>query len=144
MAYRYLSYKPRTTREMINYLNRKKVNEEEIQTIIKHLTDKDFINDETYSEWYIKNRIKFNPKSTFALRYELKQKGISTEICDSLLAGLDDLELANKTITKKLNSWKHLNPDIFKKKMINHLKYRGFNSDICMRLYKQYKPEEGS
>ena len=136
MAYRYLSYKPRSVNEMRKYLHNKKASREQIESIIGTLTEKEFLDDCRFAAWYIENRVKFNPRSIFAMQYELRQKGISSSISDPILSEYDNRDLARRSIQNRLDRWKGLDREHIKKKMINHLNYRGFSYSVTMEIFE--------
>ncbi|MFH2058617.1 MAG: regulatory protein RecX [Pseudomonadota bacterium] len=142
LAYRYLSYKPRSIQEMAIYLKKKDVEKNLIATIIKYLIDQKFLDDHEFTKWFIENRTTFKPKSTFAMGYELKIKGIPTSISEPILSKYDDMSLALKAIAPKLKRWRSLDKDGFKKKALNFLRYRGFSYNVCMVVLDCLQQEE--
>ncbi|MFH2091110.1 MAG: RecX family transcriptional regulator [Pseudomonadota bacterium] len=89
LAYRYLSYQPRSIFEMTEYLRKKDIHEDMINTIIDDLIEKKFLDDHQFTTWFIESRIKLKPKSIFALGYELKKKesnlGLWIRSCQHLM-----------------------------------------------------------
>ncbi len=142
-AYRYLSHAPRSIYQMTEYLEKKSVDKPLISAVIDDLIEKKYLDDHQFAQSFVENRIRFKPKSGFALRFELKQKGISTSISEPILSCLDDFDLAKKSIQSKLNAWKAFDEKRMKKKVLNHLKYRGFSYDICIRVLNTIQTKEG-
>lgn len=138
IAMRYLSYQPRTKHETICALEKKNVNEDIIHQVIHHLQDHNFINDRDFTRLYIESKEKYKPRSKFAFRYTLKQKGVDPQILDSVLESYDDAVLAKKAIALKLKTWQNFDTQIFKKKAMNHLKYRGFSFDVCLSTINHF------
>lgn len=131
LAVRYLSFQPRTTLEMQRYLEKKSFPHPVIETVVERMCQNRFLDDIDYAKRYIESRSRTKPRSRFALGFELKKKGIPADTFDPLLEDYDDHELARKAIRIKLKSWKHLDDDRFGKKLMNHLRYRGFGFDVC-------------
>ncbi len=92
---------------------------------------------ENLTRLFIENRIRFKPKSTFAIGYELRQKGIRPEIADELMAPLDNVELACAAASMKNSQWRHFDAETRRKKFMNHLRYRGFNHGVCMTVWER-------
>lgn len=115
LALRYLARRPKTIREMKAYLEKKKVSSSEIDQIIQRLTELGYLDDREFARQYIDNRIRFKPKSTYALGYELRQKGICPDIAEEVLSRLDNLELAVKAANLKAKLWEHLDAETRKK-----------------------------
>lgn len=132
VAMRYLSYQPRTKHETVCELEKKHISDDIIRQVIHYLQNHNFINDWDFARLYIESKEKYKPRSKFAFRYMLKQKGIDSQIIDSVLESYDDEVLARKAIALKLKIWQNFDTDVFQKKAMNHLKYRGFSFDVCL------------
>lgn len=138
-ALKYLSYKPRTEFEIKRYLIKNKFNETEIIDAIGRLRDSRYIDDENYARMFCENRVRYKPKSVFALSYELRGKGVSDDTINIILSEYKDVDLAKKSIELKLNLWIDLDDDLFKKKIMNFLQYRGFSYEICISTFNFFK-----
>ncbi len=132
MALNYLSYQARTIQEMQNYIKRKGFTEDVVEKIIDILLDQNYLNDKEFARRFVETRIKTKAKSKFAFEYELRKKGIKPCDFEDLLKAYDDQSLALKALRPKIKTWQNLDMDKFKKKMMNFLRYRGFNYDICL------------
>jgi regulatory protein len=145
LATNYLSYQARTIYEMEKYLDKKKFKGEIIENIVNILLDNNYLNDKEFARQFIESKVKNKPKSKFALHYELKQKGINSFDIDAILQPYDDQDLALKSVRPKIKVWQNLDNDKFKKKMMNFLRYRGFNYDICLSTLNHFlKPRESA
>ncbi len=131
-AFRYLSYQPRTIYEVTTHLRKKEFDTQIIQQIIQKLLELNYLNDHDFALLFVKSKVKYRPKSKFALGYALKKKGVDSSIIDSVLEDYEDEDLAKKSIEPKFTRWKAFDNDKFKKKVMNYLKYRGFDFDVCM------------
>ena len=131
-ALNYLSYQARTIQEMQNYLKKKEFTKDIVEKTIDILLDQNYLNDKEFAKLFIETRIKTKAKSKFAFEYELRQKGIKPSDIEDLLKVYDDQSLALKAVGSKIKTWQNLTMDKFKKKMMNFLRYRGFNYDICL------------
>jgi regulatory protein len=80
LAYRYLSIRSRSVREMKDYLARRNASEEIIEKVIDSLQEKKFLNDEEFARTFVVNRSRLKPKGKILLKIELRQKGIADEI----------------------------------------------------------------
>lgn len=132
LAIKYLSYQPRTVYEMQEYIKKKGFSEDIIEKIIEILLEQNHLNDRDFATLFIESKVRNKPKSKFAFQYELKKKGINPSIIDAILEQYDDQDLALKAVRPKIRMWQNLDEDKFKKKMMNFLRYRGFNYDICL------------
>jgi len=76
----YLSFRPRSEKEMRDYLTKKKCDDKTLKRIIESLLRTKFLNDEEFARRFIEQRTKIKPKANRVIKYELKQKGISSRI----------------------------------------------------------------
>jgi len=85
-ALNFLSYRPRSVVEVRRYLTEKKFDVPTVDEVIARLSRVDLLDDELFAQFWLENRDTFKPRSVRALRYELRQKGISDSIIDELLS----------------------------------------------------------
>jgi regulatory protein len=130
--YRALDLIARRTRsewEIRDYLKRKKYSDEEITRILEHLSIKGYINDEDFAKRWVGNRRLLKPISVRKLRIELKQKRVSEEIIEQVLAtdNADEKETIKELVVKKRRQARYQD----KQKLMQFLLRQGFNySDI--------------
>lgn len=132
------SYK--TKKEMEKRLLEKGYNLEEINETLKFLERYNFINDESYTKAFIKNKTKTQGKQK--IKYALKNKGISEEIIEEELSNLDmkkEKENANILALKKYNILIKRENDKYKikEKIIRFLISRGYNYEVAKDAVKE-------
>lgn len=143
IAMQYLTYQPRTIFETRTRLGKKNIDENIINDIIQYLENHRFLDDMNYAALFVEGKAKYKPRSRFAFSYELKQKGVSARIIDLVLEDYDDQQFAKKALQLKLNSWQNLDTEKFRKKAMNHLKYRGFSFETCLSAIDSFlEPSE--
>ncbi len=142
LAMKYLSYQPRTIHETNEYLQKKGFDDGIAQKIIEILLDKDYLDDMNFAKLFVESKVRHKAKSKFAFGYDLKKKGISDTIIESVLARYDDQNLALKAVDRKIKTWKNLDHEEFKKKMTNFLRYRGFNYDVILSTLNHFTVDE--
>ena len=134
---RFLSYRPRSEKEVRDKLKSKKASSEIIEKIITKLKEKKFINDEEFAKLWIESRTRFKPRSLRLIKMELKQKGIDDEIIESGIKkqelGVDsDLEQARRLLAKKVErSFGKLR--MTREKLGRYLASKGFGWDTIKR-----------
>jgi len=136
-ALRYLAIRPRSVREMTDYLTKKNPDPAWIPRIINRLNRYRYLDDEAFAKMFIENRIRNHPKSRFALTHELKQKGISSRIIESQLSSYDDIQMACSALSSRIRHWRRLDPEIRQKKAFNYLRYRGFGFEAIQSAWEQ-------
>ena len=145
LSLRFLSYRPRSEKEIIDYLKKKSSSvktsegqEKLIESIIKKLKEYKFIDDVEFAKFWIEQRTKFKHKPIRVIEYELKQKGINKDLIDEVLSSFEsskevDLESAKKLAEKKLDFYRSLNPKKRQEKVMSYLLRRGFNYEVVKK-----------
>lgn len=126
--YRFLSYRPRSEKEIYDYLGKKKLKDEEKEKIIKKLKKEKLIDDLEFARWFLEQRQTFRPKGSYALRQELRQKGIREKIIDQVLPNREEeLSLAKKALVKAEKKYASFLGREKKEKLMAYLRRRGFS-----------------
>jgi regulatory protein len=142
-AYFYLKFRPRTKKEVKDYLLKKiktrHWSTSEVDLALKRLEDQSFINDEAFVTWFVEQRNKSKPKSEFAIRRELRRFGIEQEKIDKYFEKnlLDEESLAHKALVPR---WKRLKSFDKRKrfeKAARFLLSRGFSYDILRKTIER-------
>lgn len=144
---RFLSFRPRSEKEIRDYLlkprirldKRKKISEEILDKIVARLKKQKFINDEEFTKWWIEQRLKLRPRAWRVIKMELARKGISQEISEPIIQSLEfriqnDLELAKKLAEKRIKRYKDLSKREIYQKMGRFLASKGFNYETIKKV----------
>jgi len=134
-ALRSLRFKPRSSMEILKHLDKKGFSPATIEEILKRLEQEKLLDDKIFAQLYVEDRERFKPRSRFAVSFELRQKGIAQEIIAEAVASMDDENSAWAAVMKKWRQWRNLDTETLKKKVLGHLRYRGFNHGISMKTY---------
>ena len=81
---RFLAYRERSTKEVIQYLNKMPLKAEFSNEIIRRIKKYNYLNDDRFGEVLIRSLISKN-KSKSEIKYKLLQKGISSEEVDKMI-----------------------------------------------------------
>lgn len=148
--YRLFNIRQRSEREVRNYFKnlsfKRKIKDQEqisevaIELLINKLKQKRLINDEEFAKSWVQSRSK--KKGKIAIKLELIQKGIDKEIIEEALEKVVDEEnVAQKALEKKMRVWKNLPPLEFKKKAYEFLMRKGFEysqvKDVIENILKK-------
>ncbi len=106
-----------------------------IELVIERLKELDYLNDQSYLQNYIADRIRFRPRGEFMIRQELKRKGIDKKLLDDYLMTekVDELGAAKKLLESKKRRWMNENIQKQKEKAYRFLASKGFKPD---NIYK--------
>ena len=132
-AYHYLSFKPRSVAQMKEYLRTKEVHS--IETIIKTLKDKGYLNDEQTAQWIVEQTI-LQRKGVNVAKQKLIQAKIHPSIIDRALSTVrvdDALDAA----TARVISWckpSKKSLTAFKASLLQKLVGAGFSFDIAHQV----------
>ncbi len=144
-VFKFLSFRPRTKKEVIDFLSRKKVDEEESKKIVEELEKDKFLDDWEFTRWWIEQRNILRPRSYRALLQELRQKGISQELIaqikESNLVN-SDKQTAEKLLKKKLSIWQKLPPQAVKEKITKYLMRQGFSWEVIKSAVDEISGKE--
>jgi regulatory protein len=127
----YISFRPRSINETRKHFSRKGMLPEILDAVIERLLERNYLNDSEFAQNWVENRVAFKPRSRFALKGELFQKGIDNQIMEEVLADLDDSKLAQDAAQKRVHRLKALEWNEFRKKLMGYLGRRGFPYPIC-------------
>jgi regulatory protein len=126
-ALNFLSFRPRSKREIGDYFRRRKLEPAVGTAVVERLERIGVLDDREFARFWVESRQSFRPRGTRALKAELRQKGIDSEIIDETLAGLgDEEETAFEAGMKKARSYSTADEREFFRKMLGFLQRRGF------------------
>ena len=83
-GFRYLNRKMYTRGELFQKLARDGFSREEIEKALQFLEERGYLNDEEFVKIYVETRRRLNPRGLQAIKDELRRKGVSHELLDSL------------------------------------------------------------
>ena len=127
-ALHFLSYRPRSTAEVRQNLNKRNVPEALIEATLERLQRSGLVNDEAFARAWVENRNEFRPRSKSALKMELRRKGLDDEVIQSVLAeGVDEEALALQAARKYVRRLEGLERSKFRVKLNGFLARRGFS-----------------
>ncbi len=137
-ALRFLSYRPRSEKEVRDNLLRKKASSQIVEQVIAKLKEQRFLNDEEFVKWWVEQRTTFKPRSMRIIKIELKQKGIPQEIIEKVVHSSQfivhsDLEQAKKLVQKKIHRYKDFSKQELYKKLGGFLASKGFSWDVIKK-----------
>jgi len=137
-ALRFLSYRPRSRREIENYFRKKKIDPEMVPAVLERLERAGLLDDRAFATFWIENRQTFSPRGSWALRAEMRQKGVAADVIDDALEGLsDEEEVAYEAATKKVHMLTVDNELEFFRRMVGFLQRRGFPYDVAAAVARR-------
>ena len=126
-ALEWVMNRPRSIRELRDYLYRKKAEPEQITGITEEFENRGYINDRTFAEWLIDMRTR-GGKSARAIQNELMKKGVNREIISETVPkdSNQERQLLKELIEKKQRLSRYKNDEM---KLKQYLIRHGFSYD---------------
>lgn len=121
----WLLRRPHSTKEFRDYLYRKKIEPDFMNSLVKEFQTKKYLNDEAFARFWVESRRSSKHASSRRLRFELRQKGVQKEIVDMILQDteVDELQALTELITSKRRQTRYQD----RQKLIAYLLRQGYN-----------------
>lgn len=122
-------------------------NNDVIEQVMAFLKEQKFIDDAAFVKWWIQQRTEYKPKSLKVIKLELRQKGISNDLIDSMIHDSQfmiqsDVDRAKALVEKKLPKYKGLSRYELLQKLGPYLARRGFDYDTIKQSIDAATEEE--
>lgn len=107
-----------------------------VDEVIQRLQEWKYLDDAQYARLYIQSRNRLNPRGLALLRLELQSKGVPKDVVALATQeeSLDEFQLADQILKKKLSSLQRFSPKERYQKAFRFLISRGFRSDVVYRV----------
>lgn len=132
MALRFLTVRPRSRKEMIDYLKRKETRGEVLDEVLGRLVQLGLLDDKRFAEEWVRSRLLTKPRSRKMLFRELHTKGVSSgdiELALSLIEPEDELGALVGLIEKKRRSSRYTESE----KIIGYFVRQGYSYSLIKR-----------
>jgi regulatory protein len=141
IAVNYLSYRQRSSKEIIDHLKKKGFALECAEDVTRQLQSARLVNDHEFAYAFVRDRVKRKPTGRALLRMQLLAKGIPTSMAEAVLVDLISTESqqasALQAARRKVNMTHSLKKDPDeekrKKRLLDFLLRRGFAYDIALK-----------
>lgn len=137
-ALKFLSYRPRSEKEVRVFLSQKGFETLVIENVIKLFREQQFLNDLEFSKWWTEQRQGSRAKSKLFIKQELKQKGIEEGMIEETFEEAeDDFETAKKYFEKRKKRFEKYSGDEYLQKAAAFLQRRGFSWEVVKKVLKE-------
>ncbi|WP_452224839.1 regulatory protein RecX [Lacinutrix chionoecetis] len=129
----YCAYQERCHQEVKQKLKSMNMIPEASDVIIVHLLEHNFLNEERFAKTFVRGKFNIKKWGRYRLTLELKKKDISKINLKAALNEISDdeyIEVFNDLAEKKANMMLETNKLKKKKKLIDYLLYRGWESHL--------------
>lgn len=131
----FIMIRPRSTREVRDYLWRKKAEPDASGRIIRYLEAKGYLNDAAFATSWVRARQLTKPVSKRRLQAELMQKGVANDIIEQAVSTdeYDETSALQDIIAKKRRQARYQD----EQKLMQYLARQGFGYDMIKKaLYE--------
>lgn len=135
----YMSTRMRSRKEIIEYLNRKRVDEFDSKKILDNLVKLNLVNDEAFSKAYISDKIYLNHYGRNRIKKELLEHDISEEIIEKNLSLYDDdiwKQNLKSLIEKRIKTTTY-SGYILKQKLIYEFSNQGYDRSMIQEVLEE-------
>ena len=137
-AWRFLARRMHSRKELRDKLITKEHKQEDIDTILSELENKNYLNDTSFTRQMISEELNLRKSGPLLIKNKLLKKGVENTLISSLINELYDEHLQYQNCqyfaNKKLSSLKSSNDRSTKTKLGNFLIQKGFPWDMCNRV----------
>ena len=149
LAINFLGYRARSSHEIRERLKRDEAwGEETIARVLEKLAALNLVSDRAFAQSWIESRSRSKPRGSYALRAELRQKGVGREDIEAALQEAvpdDEAEVENalSALQGKARTWEKLEGREREQKMLGFLQRRGFSFGVGKSAIKKLdEPDE--
>ena len=141
LAIKYIDIRLRSKLEIKNYLLKKEVEEDIIDEIIDILLKNNYLDDDKFTKYFIKDKLAFTSMWDYKIKLELQRYGVDNSIIEDNISLIDDNLLEDKmkkTIEKDLRTNKKYSGATLKNKIYNHLVSQGYSKSKVISIINKY------
>lgn len=142
-AVKYISYQPRTEKEVTEKLKECEYSDDIIFRVIETMKKYNYINDKEYAKNFLTSKLNLKGYGIFKISFDLKQKGISDDIINDIIENteLNENKRALEVLEKKLRG-KKISDYKEKQKLYNFLLRRGFSYDVIKEAINNFQEND--
>lgn len=137
----YCAYQERCHKEVRNKLKEMKMIPEAVNKIMVHLIEQNYLNEERFAKAFVRGKFRIKKWGKNRLLKELKLREISKYSIESALKEIDLDEYyitLDELIQKRISQVKEPNIYKKKKKVIDYMLYRGWESNLVYEKLNDY------
>ncbi len=134
---KYCAYQERCVKDVRDKLKTYEIAQEERDKILDYLLDNRYVNDERFTECFVRSKINQNDWGINKIRYHLMQKGIAKELIEEALQQTDEEPYRQRLIEileAKAKTVKATNDFEKKRKLAAYAMQKGFEGSLVWEV----------
>lgn len=138
-AFRLLTRRPRSEREIRERLERHGFSPPVIATVIEKLAAWRYVDDEAFARYWIEQREANRPRGRRLLAQELRLKGVDREVIQEAIAeaDVDEIAAARQLAKAKLPRYRQLDPQVRWRRLGTYLMRKGFSYETVRAVLQE-------
>jgi regulatory protein len=138
-ALTFVSYRPRSEREVRDRLRLRDFSQPAIDEAVERMRGWMYLDDQAFARWWVENRSEHRPRGKRLLAGELRTKGVSSEVINEVIDGadIDELPAAREVARKRMNSLSGLDRQTQERRLGSYLARRGYGWDVVRPVLKE-------
>ena len=145
LAYNYISYRPRSRREVVTHLVHKGCSQDVAEAAAENLQSLQLLDDLRFARMLVRDLLSRRRSGISYIRQKLLAKGVARQTVDEVLAELVSpegqaqtaLQVASNRLRLQQRQFAHLDRMKRKQRLYQYLLRRGFSSDIASRTVRE-------
>lgn len=136
---RFLTFRPRSEKEIRDYLRKKKADDLTLDRIVNNLKINKFLDDIEFTKWWVEQRTKIRPRAQRIIKFELLQKGIDKDLIEDIFksSNISEFDKAKDLAIRKIKRYEKFDRQKQYEKMSRFLASKGFDWDIVKEVIDQ-------
>ncbi len=145
----YLSYRPRTCREVRRYLEKHGLSRH-AEEAIGRCTDLGYLDDHAYACAFVRERVRFKPRGRPRLVSELLARGVDRDTAERAVTatleeeGVSEAALLREAAIRRARSLRNLDPPAARRRLSAFLARRGFRTGEIRELVRELLPGDSA
>jgi len=144
----FLTVRPRSRAEVRRRLTQPRRNRavppsDVVDRVLDRLAEKHLLDDREFAGYWVEQRERFSPRSSYALAQELRQRGVDRETSDAVVNADRDSQRALDAARTRLRALTGADYQTFRAKLTAFLQRRGFSYSIARETVRALWDETG-
>jgi regulatory protein len=132
-----ISRRPRSKKELRDRFQQRNVVPDIQDAVLNRLGENNLVDDDAFAQAWVENRQTFRPRSAWAIKQELRQKGVPDHAISAALVDFNDDDAAYRAATKAAGKLSKLSRENFKRRLSDYLRRRGFQYSTISTIVKR-------